>query len=162
MTLRTIDGAPPGGSENDADLTVLGLTLPPGTTIQDNAGNAANLAGAVRNPAGTLQIDTPAPAITSVVANPATADLNAGKSVTLTVNFSEVANVAGGTPFLSLSRWRDCELLSGSGSKALTFNHTVAAGENSADLTVLGLTLPAGVTIEDNAGNERESRGCRR
>jgi hypothetical protein len=37
-------------------------------TITDGAGNAANLAGAVTNPAGTLQIDTTTPAV-PVIAN---------------------------------------------------------------------------------------------
>ena len=32
-------------------------------TITDGAGNAANLTGAVTNPAGTLQIDTTAPTV---------------------------------------------------------------------------------------------------
>ena len=36
----------------------------------------------------SFEIDTIAPTVTSVVANPATADLNAGKAVTLTVTFS--------------------------------------------------------------------------
>ena len=37
-----------------------------GATIKDAAGNSANLAGAVTNPAGTLQIDTTAPTVSSV------------------------------------------------------------------------------------------------
>ena len=37
--------------------------------VKDGAGNAANLTGAVTNPAGTLQIDTTAPTVSSVVAS---------------------------------------------------------------------------------------------
>ena len=40
-----------------------------GATVKDGAGNAANLAGAVTNPAGTLQIDTTAPTVSSVAAS---------------------------------------------------------------------------------------------
>ena len=36
-----------------------------GATVRDGAGNGANLAGAVTNPAGTLQIDTTAPTVSS-------------------------------------------------------------------------------------------------
>ena len=46
-----------GAGQNTADLAVTAVNL--GTaTVKDGAGNAANLAGAVTNPAGTLQIDT--------------------------------------------------------------------------------------------------------
>ncbi len=38
-------------------------------TVKDGAGNAANLTGAVTNPAGTLQIDTTTPTVSSVVAS---------------------------------------------------------------------------------------------
>src|SRR5207244_4041356 len=49
-----------GAGQNTADLTVTAINL--GTaTIKDGAGNAANLTGAVANPAGTLQIDTTVP-----------------------------------------------------------------------------------------------------
>ena len=40
-----------------------------GATVKDAAGNSANLAGAATNPAGTLQIDTTAPTVPSVVAS---------------------------------------------------------------------------------------------
>ena len=44
--------------QNTADLAVTAVNL--GTaTVKDGAGNAANLTGAVTNPAGTLQIPTP-------------------------------------------------------------------------------------------------------
>jgi len=46
-----------GGRANTSDLTVTALNLN-SATIADGAGNAANLTGAVTNPAGTLQIDT--------------------------------------------------------------------------------------------------------
>ena len=55
-------------------------------TVKDGAGNAANLTGAVTNPAGTLQIDTTAPTVTAIAETPSSGDLNAGKMVTLTLN----------------------------------------------------------------------------
>ena len=138
--------------QNTPDLTVQSLALN-GGTIADTVGNKAVLSGAAANPPGILQIDTSPPTISSVVANLATADLDAGKTVTLTVNFREIVNVVGGTPFLTLSDGGTATYTSGTGSKALIFTYVVASGQNSADLTVTGLTLPGATTIQDNAGN---------
>src|SRR5438067_13322886 len=72
--------------QNTSDLTVSGLN--PGTaTIADAAGNAAVLSGAATNPSGTLQIDTTAPTVSSVVASGAgitsgAGDLGIGSVVT--------------------------------------------------------------------------------
>ena len=60
------------------------------------------------NPAGTLQIDTTAPTVSSVVASgtgitAGAGDLEAGSVVTLTLNLSEAVTVAGGTPTLTLN-----------------------------------------------------------
>ena len=83
-----------------------------GATVKDGAGNAANLTGAVANPAGTLQIDTTSRAdgILCLVASgtgitAGSGDLAAGSVVTLTVNLSEAVtvNTTGGTPSLTLN-----------------------------------------------------------
>ena len=96
-----------GPAQNTADLAVTAVNL--GTaTVKDGAGNAANLTGAVTNPAGTLQIDTTAPTVTSVVASgtgitAGSGDLGVGSVVTLTLNLSSAVTVAGGTPTLTLN-----------------------------------------------------------
>jgi large repetitive protein len=149
--------------QNTADLTVTGSALN-GATILDGAGNAANLAGAVTNPAGTLTIDTTAPTMSSVVATgtgiiAGTGDLNAGHAVTLTVNLSEAVTVAGGTPTLTLNDGGTATYQSGSGSSALVFTYAVAAGQNTADLTVTGSALN-GATILDGAGNAANLAGA--
>ena len=65
--------------QNTADLAVTAVNL--GTaTVKDGAGNAANLTGAVTNPAGTLQIDTTAPTVSSVVASGTGITAGAGDS----------------------------------------------------------------------------------
>ena len=153
--------------QNTADLAVNALALN-GGTIKDAAGNNAVLTGAAVNPAGILQIDTTAPTIKSVVASgpgitSGAGDLDAGKTVTLTVNFSEAVTVAGvtssTTPFLTLNDLGTATYVSGSGTAALTFAYTVAAGQNTPDLTVTGLTLN-GATIEDLAGNNAVLSGA--
>ncbi len=99
------------------------------------------------NPAGTLQIDTTAPAVPSVVTSgpgidgSGNGDLNAGHVVTLTVNMSEAVTVAGGTPTLSLNNGGTASYTGGSGSNALTFSYTVGAGQDIGDLAVTSFNL---------------------
>ena len=93
--------------QNTADLTVTGLVLAGGATIKDAAGNNAVLSGAVTNPAGVLQIDTKAPTVASISTSGAgitggNGDLDAGKVVMLTVDFSEKVTVTG-HPVLKLN-----------------------------------------------------------
>ena len=115
--------------QNTADLAVTAVNLNT-ATVKDGAGNAANLTGAVTNPAGTLQIDTTAPTVASVVrrapASRRAGDLNAGSVVTLTLNLSEAVTVAGGTPTLTLNDGGTATYTGGSGTNALTFSYTVA------------------------------------
>src|SRR6185437_3484968 len=151
--------------QNSSDLTVTGTSLN-GGTIKDGAGNAANLTGAVTNPSGTLQIDTTTPTVSSVAASGSgitagSGDLAAGSVVTLTVNLSEAVtvNTTGGTPSLTLSDGGTATYTGGSGTSALTFSYTVAAGQNSADLTVTGASLNGG-TIKDGAGNAANLTGA--
>ena len=109
------------------------------------------------NPAGTLQIDTTAPTVTSVVASgtgitAGAGDLAAGSVVTLTVNLSEAVTVAGGTPTLTLNDGGTATYTGGSGTNALTFSYTVAAGQNTADLAVTAVNLNGG----DRQGRRRQ------
>ena len=137
--------------DNTPDLTVTGLSLG-GASIQDGAGNNAVLSGAVTNPAGILQIDTTTPALTAIAQSPATGDLNAGKTVTFTLKWSENVTVSGGTPTLSLNDGGTASYTGGSGSSTLTFKYTVTAGQNTAALAATGLSLN-GASIADGAGN---------
>ena len=93
------------------------------------------------------------PAITGISNSPATGDLNAGNTVALTLTFSENVAVAGGAPTLTLNDGGTATYASGSGTSALTFNYTVAAGQNMAALAATAIDLPTGVTIKDSAGN---------
>ncbi|HZB53006.1 MAG TPA: Ig-like domain-containing protein, partial [Reyranella sp.] len=142
--------------QNTADLSILGLSLNGGTII-DLAGNAANLSGATAyNPAGVLAVDTTAPSVLSLAASgtgivAGSGSLNAGRTITLTVNMSEAVSVTG-VPTLTLNDGGTATYTGGSGTSTLTFSHTVAAGQNTSDLTVLGLNLNGGA-IRDAAGN---------
>ncbi|WP_407158797.1 heparin lyase I family protein [Bradyrhizobium sp. STM 3557] len=149
--------------QNTSDLTVTAVSLN-GATVKDGAGNSAILTGAVTNPSGTLQIDTTTPTVSSVVASgtgvaSGSGDLGAGSVVTLTVNLSEAVTVAGGTPTLTLNDGGTATYAGGSGTNALTFSYTVAAGQNTADLTVTAVNLN-GATVKDGAGNSAALTGA--
>src|SRR5208337_2759401 len=91
--------------------------------------------------------------VTRISDSPATGDLNAGKTVALTLNFSQAVTVAGGAPTLTLNDGGTATYASGSSTNALTFNYTVTAGQNAASLAATGVNLANGVTITDGAGN---------
>ena len=138
--------------QNTPDLMVSAVNLN-GATVQDGAGNAASLSltGLTQ---GSPQIDTVTPVISAIVESPSSGDLNAGKTVTLTVDMSEVVtvNTTGGTPKLTLNDGGVATYVSGTGTNALTFTYTVAAGQNTAALKATALSLN-GATIADGAGN---------
>jgi Ca2+-binding RTX toxin-like protein len=101
-------------------------------------------------------VDTTAPAVASIAASGASltagsGTVGTGSTVTFTVAMSEAVTVTG-TPTLSLSSGGTATFAGGSGTAALTFTHTVAAGQSSPDLAVSAFNL-AGGTVRDAAGN---------
>ena len=143
-----------GAGQNTADLAVTAVNLN-AATITDGAGNAANLSLSGLTQSGP-QIDTTAPTVSSSWLGHrhqrGSGDLDAGKTVTLTLNLSEAVTVAGGTPTLTLNDGGTATYSGGSGTNALTFSYTVGAGQNTPDLTVTAVNLNA-ATITDGAGN---------
>lgn len=152
--------------QNTADLVISSFNLN-GATVVDGSGNAANLSGATNyNPAGILQIDTTAPTIASIVASGTgitngSGNVSTGQVITLTVNTSEAVtvNTSGGTPTLALNDGGTASYTGGSGSSALAFSYTVAAGQTTSDLTVSTLNLN-GAVINDGAGNVANLSGA--
>ena len=136
--------------QNVAKLAATGVTLN-GATIKDLAGNAANLSltGLAQN--GPL-IDTIAPAIKMVTETPAAGAVELGQSVTFTLTASETLTVAGGTPTLTLNDGGVATYVGGSGTTALQFSYTAAAGQNTTKLAATAVNLN-GATIKDSAGN---------
>ncbi len=113
-----------------------------------------------------IQNPTAGPTVSSIVASGpgitnGTGDLNAGKVVTLTVNFSAAVtvNTAGGTPTLSLNDGGSATYTGGSGTSAFAFSYTVLAGQNTPDLVVSSFALN-GATIQDAAGNAANLSGA--
>ena len=158
-----------------ANAIVDAITAGPDTSkpVLDNAAagfsssqnsNLIVLSAAVTDPADTLQTDTTAPVVTSVVTSGAgigggDGDLNAGRVVTLTVSMSEAVTVGGGTPTLSLNNGGTAHYTGGSGTDALTFGYAVGAGQDTADLMVTSLNLN-GATLRDVANNGANLSGA--
>ena len=151
LTFRYTVGA---SDSTVANLAITQVNLPNGAAIKDTGGNAANLTNALTTLWG-LQIDPPSgPTLSSILKSPSSGDLNAGKTVTLTLNLraAVTVNTTGGTPTLTLNDGGTATYTGGTGTNALTFSYTVAAGQNTADLAVTTVNLNS-ATIKDGAGN---------
>ena len=153
--------------ENSSDLDYVSTTALAlnGGTINDGSGNAATLTlptpGATNSLGANkaLIIDTVVPTVSSVSSTKTDGSYNADEVIPITITFSEAVNVSG-TPQLTLETGTtDAVVDYSSGTGAiLTFNYTVAAGENSADLDYVNtaaLALNSG-TITDAAGNNAD------
>ena len=99
------------------------------------------------------------PSVTGVTESPATGDLNAGKTVTLTLNLSSAVTVAGGTPTLTLNDGGTATYTGGSGTTALTFSYTVGAGDTAVASLVASAVNLNGATINDGSGNAANPGG---
>ena len=100
-----------------------------------------------------------AASVSSIVASGAgisngSGDLNAGKIVNLTVNFSSnvTVNTTNGSPTVALNDGGLATYAGGSGTNAIAFNYTVASGQNTPDLVVASLNLN-GAAIQDSTGS---------
>jgi hypothetical protein len=115
---------------------------------------------AIQNLAATGPLVSSIMASGTGIAN-GTGDLNAGRIVTLTVNFSAAVtvNTTGGSPTLTLNDGGTAAYTGGSGTTALTFSYTVAAGQNTPDLVVSAFNLN-GATVKDGAGNAADLSGA--
>jgi Bacterial Ig-like domain len=119
-----------------------------------NGSSAGDLVAASDQHSGTagleIQLLASVTSVTAEATNGAS-DLDAGKVVTLTVNFSSPVSVTG-TPELQLNDSEFATYTGGTGTTALTFSYTVQPTDNTADLKVQSLLLNGG-TIEDGTGN---------
>ena len=118
----------------------------PDLLVADSSGNAIsvllNQAGPTYSlvPVSVLSVTTSGAGITD-----GTGDINAGKTISLTVNFNAAVTVNadsnGFFPFLILNDGDGAYYVGGSGTTALTFNYTVRAGQNTSDLAVTSFDL---------------------
>src|SRR5258708_3896764 len=138
------------GDGSTSALAITQVNLPNGATVRDAASNAANLSGALTTLTG-LQIDTTTPAVTMVVASPASGTEVPGNTITLTLNLSEAVTVTG-TPTLTLNDGGTATYTGGSGTNALTFSYTVGASDSRVSaLAITQAHLPNPATEHEAA-----------
>ena len=145
------------------DLDMDGVTV--GSAIDLNGGTISSDFGedaelnlySVGATAGVL-VEGTIPTISSV-SPPGNATYTAGQNLDYTVNFSKAVNVVttGGAPYLTLtigSTTAHATYISGTGTTALVFRHTIVPTDYDVDGIALAsnITLNGG-TIKDGAGN---------
>jgi hypothetical protein len=101
--------------------------------------------------------NTTIPILSGIVETPSNGELNAGKSVTITLDFNTGVTVSGGTPTLTLNDGGTATYASGSGSAALSFTYTVAAGDSGVSSLIATAVNLNGAMIADFAGNAQLS-----
>ncbi|MFC5475427.1 Ig-like domain-containing protein [Paraherbaspirillum soli] len=130
-----------------------------GGAIRDAAANNALLNLGDEPSTTGIQVDAIAPIVASVEV-PANGTYGAGQTLDFTVNLSKnvTLDTSGGTPYITLTLDNggtvDAFYIAGSGSSALTFRYTVAAGNLDTDGIALGSTMVLnGATMVDAHGN---------
>ncbi|MDO1530354.1 Ig-like domain-containing protein [Fulvimonas sp. R45] len=154
-----------GDASPDLDYASTSALTLDGGTIRSSAGVDAVLTlpatGGARSVAGqhAIVVDGIAPTVVSVDA-PANGTYVAGQQLDFTVNYSEAVTVdtSGGTPRIAVTLDTGgtvyADYVSGSGTTALVFRYTVAAGQNDATgVTLAGAIDTHGGAIHDGVGN---------
>jgi hypothetical protein len=136
-----------------ADGTV-SVSIPAGAT-RDLAGNV-NVASAPL----TFVSDRTAPSAVTV-APPNSKTYKAGESLTFTVNYRDKVTVLG-LPYMSVmvgANLRQATYAGKAGDNALVFRYTIVANETDQRGVIMSraITLPAGATIKDDAGNNAQT-----
>ena len=107
-----------------------------------------------------VTVEGTTPIVLSVAASPTTGDLDAGKTVVITLTMNEAVEVKG-CPTLTMN---DCGTAiydsAHSTPTSLVFDYTVAAGQNTPDLAISALNLPHGSSIADADGDAADLSGA--
>ncbi|WP_424963699.1 gliding motility-associated C-terminal domain-containing protein [Ekhidna sp.] len=143
--------------DEDVDGITVGLLSLNGGTIEDVAGNDADLTlNNVADASGVL-VDAIQPVVTSVTV-PSAATYTIGEVLTFDVAFDENVNVTGAPQLMFTigSTVVAATFLEGSGTSTLRFTYTIQAGDMDTDgIAINSLTLNGG-TIRDSLGNDAD------
>jgi autotransporter passenger strand-loop-strand repeat protein len=147
-----------GTSDYSANLAVTGVILN-GATVQDANGVGANFAWA-NLPLG-LEVNA---AVVTAVTPSQTGEVDAGAAITLTLAMSSgvTINTTGGSPTLTLDDGATATYDANASNPSagnLVFDYTVAATDESPNLTVARVNLN-GATIVDANGNPADLSGA--
>jgi hypothetical protein len=92
------------------------------------------------------------PAVTQATASPGSGVEHVGSTVALTLDFNEAVTVTG-KPTLTLNDGSTATYVSGSGTKSLIFDTTVASTNTATSaLAIKAANLPSGASIKDASG----------
>ena len=134
------------------------LSVDLNTTIAPNVFDPAGAATADGAITGIV-VDTTPPVIVLGATTPLRGSYDVGQTIAITLTSNEVVTVIG-APILTLNDGGTASYVGGSGTTHLLFRTTVASGQSAAVLGVTGLSLPAGTSIRDAAGNDANVTGA--
>jgi hypothetical protein len=97
-------------------------------------------------------VDAIPPAVTSVTSTTPNGVYGVGATINVMVNFSESVTLTGGSLQVNLNSGATVTIATLSGVSA-SGSYEVVAGQNASDLGSVSLTLTAGATLRDAAGN---------
>ncbi len=114
---------------------------------------AIDAVGNISTPATrSWTVDAIPPAVTSVTSSTPDGTYGVGASINVTVNFGESVVLSGGSLQVTLNTGVTINIAPFSGVSA-SGTYVVGAGQNTPDLNSTSLTLTAGATLRDAAGN---------
>ncbi len=132
---RILNAGSIDGSGNGSIPWHYAFAVPPdgAYTVRAHASDSGDTTGSDAGP-NIFTVDNTGPTLNSVT-GPANGTYGTGQQLNFTVNYNENVTVTG-TPFIPLTigaTSRNASYLSGSGSSALVFRHTVQAGDTDTD-----------------------------
>jgi uncharacterized repeat protein (TIGR03803 family) len=142
-------------SDSTTSLAVTAIAAH-GATITDALGSAADFTSVFPTTFSGVEVNIPAPTVTSVVALPGTGNQQTGTLITLTVAMTEPVTISGGVPSLSLNDGGSAvyDPAHSSGSE-LAFDYTAQATDSTTALAITGFNANA-ATIQDALANNAD------
>ena len=152
------------GINDFAAVLTLATQVGADTVLDFGGGNTITLQNVTRADLDADDFLFKGPEVSSVVTSgtgitAGTGDVNAGDVVVFTLTFDEAVTVTGGVPRLVLNDGGIAILTAGSGSNVLTFQYTVAPGENTADLAITAVD-PNRATLRNAVGSDADLSGA--
>jgi autotransporter passenger strand-loop-strand repeat protein len=146
-----------GTIDQTADLSVTAVSLN-GATVQDVNRNGADLSGLFNVPTN-LSINSPLAGLS--ISASQTGEVALGQSVQLTLSMNKAVTVdaAGGAPTLTLNNGATATYDAASSSPLvgkLVFDYTVGASDSTPNVSICGVDLPHGTTVQDANGNNAD------
>ncbi len=122
------------------------------SNVRDLSGNPVSNVTATTD-ASSVTLDKTAPSITSITSGSPNATYGTSSNIDVTINFNENVELVGGTLDLTLDTGAVVNIAPFGPSMMASGIYTVAAGNTSGDLNVVGIALGGGAVLRDVPGN---------